>query len=57
MAERLRHLLRKIGEIMFFALPAMLRTDDTQAYIRMDCKMGNPVWALGVGGNGLWKKT
>ena len=29
----------------------MLRTDDTQAYIRMDCKRGTPVSALGVGGN------
>ena len=32
-------------------------TDDTQAYIRMDCKRGNSVSALGVGGNGLWTKT
>ena len=31
--------------------------DDTQAYIRMDCKGGNPVSALGVGGNGPWKKV
>ena len=34
-------------------------TDDTQAYIRMDCKTykrGNPVSALGVGGNGPWKR-
>ncbi len=30
--------------------------DDTQAYIRMDCKGGNPVSAPGVGGNGPWKK-
>ena len=50
------HLLRKIGEVVLSALPARLRTDDTQAYIRMDCKRGNPVSALGVGGNGLWKK-
>ena len=33
-----------------------LQTDDTQAYIRMDCKRGNPVSALGVGGNSLWNK-
>ena len=32
-------------------------TDDTQAYIYMDCKGGNPVSALGVGGNGLWNKN
>ena len=32
-------------------------TDDTQAYIRMDCTRGNSVSALGVGGNGLWTKT
>ena len=50
------HLLHKIGEVVLSALPARLRTDDTQAYIRMDCKRGNPVSALGVGGNGLWKK-
>ena len=37
-------------------LPARLRIDDTQAYIRMYCERGNPVSALGVGGNGLWKK-
>ena len=44
---------------MLSALPARLRTDDTQAYTRMDCKRGNPVSALGVhvGGNGLWNKT
>ena len=30
-------------------------TDDTHAYIHMDCKGGNPVSALGVGGNGPWK--
>ena len=41
---------------MLSALPARLRTDDTQAYIRMDCKGGNPVSAPGVGGNGLRKK-
>ena len=28
----------------------------TQAYIRMDCKWGNPVLALGVGSNGPWQK-
>ena len=41
---------------MLSALPARLRTDSTQAYIRMDCKRGNPVLALGVGGKGLWNK-
>ena len=45
-----------VREVVLSALPARLRTDDTQAYIRMDCKRGNPVSALGVGGNGLWKK-
>ena len=50
------HLLHKIGEVVLSALPARLRTDDTQAYIRIDCKRGNPVSALGVGGNSLWKK-
>ena len=50
------HLLHKIGEVVLSALPARLRTDDTQAYIRMDCKRGNPVSAQGVGGNGLWEK-
>ena len=49
-------MLHKIGEVVLSALPARLRTDDTQAYIRMDCKRGNPVSALGVGGNGLWTK-
>ena len=49
------HLLRKIGEVVLSALPARLRIDDTQAYIHMDCKRGNPVSALGVGGNDLWK--
>ena len=29
--------------------------DDTQAYIHMDCKRGNPVSALGVAGNSPWK--
>ena len=29
---------------------------DTQAYIHMDCKGGNPVSAPGVGGNGSWQK-
>ena len=38
--------------LMFFRL----RIDDTQAYIRMNCERGNPVSALGVGGNGLWTK-
>ena len=41
---------------MLSALPARLRIDDTQAYIGVDCKRGNPVSALGVGGYGLWKK-
>ena len=50
------HLLRKIGEVVLSALPARLRIDDTQAYIHMDCKRGNPVSAPGVGGNGLWNK-
>ena len=27
-----------------------------EAYIRMDCKRGYPVSALGAGGNGLWEK-
>ena len=45
-----------LGEVVPSALPAKLRTDDTQAYLRMDCKRGNPVSALGVGGNSLWKK-
>ena len=47
----------KLEEVVLSALPARLRIDDTQAYIRMDCKGGNPVSALGVGGNGLWNKT
>ena len=42
--------------VVLSALPARLRIDDTQAYIRTDCKRGNPVSALGVGGNGLWEK-
>ena len=46
-----------IGEVVLSALPARLPTDDTQAYIRMDCKRGNPVSSLGVGGNGLWTKN
>ena len=46
---------QQIGEVVLSALPR-LRTDDTQAYIRMDCKGGNPVSALGVGGNCLWNK-
>ena len=54
------HLLnvRKIGDVhvVISALPARLRTDDTQAYISMYCKKGNPVSALGVGSNGLWIK-
>ena len=41
---------------MLSAIPARLLIDDTQAYIHMDCKGGNPVSVLGVGGNGLWKK-
>ena len=45
----------KIGEVVLSALPATLRIEDTQAYIRMECERGNPVSALG-GGNGLWKK-
>ena len=45
----------KIGEVVLSALPARLRIEDTQAYIRMDCERGNPVSAQGVGGNGLWK--
>ena len=45
-----------INEVVLSALPARLRIDDTQAYIRMDCKRGNPVSALGVGGIGLWTK-
>ena len=32
------------------------KQNDTQAYNRMDCKRGNPVSALGVGGKGLWDK-
>ena len=50
------HLLPKNGEVVLSALQARLRTDDTQAYIRMNCKRGNPVSALGVGGNGLLTK-
>ena len=42
--------------LVLSALPARFRTDDTQAYIRMDCERGNPVSALGIGGNGLWNK-
>ena len=42
---------------MLSALPARLWIEDTQAYIRMGCERGNPISALGVGGNGLWKKT
>ena len=38
------------------ALPARLLIDDTQDYIRKECK-GVPVSALGVGGNGPWIKT
>ena len=50
------HLLHKIGEVVLSALPARLRTDDTRAYIHMDCKGGIPVSAPGVGGNDLWNK-
>ena len=46
--SRLWHLLRKIGEVVLSAPPARLRTNDTQAYICMDCKRANPVSALGV---------
>ena len=35
------HLLHKIWEVVLSVLPARLRIDDTQAYIRMDCKRGN----------------
>ena len=49
-------MLRKIGEVVLSALPARLRLDDTQAYICMHGERGNPVSALGVGGNGPWKK-
>ena len=49
-------MLHEIGEVVLSTLPARLRTDDTQAYIRKDYKRGNPVSALGVGGNGLWTK-
>ena len=41
---------------MLSALSARLRTDDTQAYIRFECKGDNPVSTLGVGGNGLREK-
>ena len=44
-----------LGEVVLSALPARLLIDDTQACIRMNCKGGNPVSALGVGGNGPWK--
>ena len=47
----------KVGEAVLSALPARIRTDDTQAHIRMDCERGNPVSALGVGGNSFWKKN
>ena len=30
--------------------------DDTQAYIRVNCKEGNPVSASEVGGNSPWQK-
>ena len=40
------HLLRKIREVVLSALPARLLIDDTQAYIRMDCKRDNSVLAL-----------
>ena len=51
-------MLHKIGEVVLSTLLDRLQTDDTQAYIRTDCKRGTPVSALGthVGGNGLWKK-
>ena len=49
-------LFSNVGEVVLSALPARLRIEDTQAYICMDCERGNPVSALGVGGNGLWKK-
>ena len=53
------HLLCKFWEVVLSALPARLRTDDTQAYmyIRMDCQRGNPVSALGVGGNASGKSN
>ena len=41
--------LIQIGKIALSALPARLPTGDTQVNIRMDCKGGNPVSALGVG--------
>ena len=43
-------------EVVLSVLPARLRIDDTQAYIHMYCERGNPVSALGVGGNRLRKK-
>ena len=44
----------QIGEVVLSVLPAKLRTDDTQAYIRLGCKRGD--LRPGVGGNGLWKQ-
>ena len=49
-------LLCKVGEVVLFAVPARLLVDDSQAYIRMDCKGGNPISAPGVGGTGPWQK-
>ena len=48
--------MRQIEEVVLSALPARLRIEDTRANIHMNCERGNPVSALGVGGNGLWKK-
>ena len=50
LCPKARHL-----EVVLSAPPARLLMDDTQAYIRMNCKGGNPVSAPGVGGNGPWK--
>ena len=46
----------KIWEVLLSTQLAMLLIDDTQAHIHMDSEGGDPVSALGVGGNGLWKK-
>ena len=45
-----------VGEVVLSDLPAWLWTENTQAYICMDCGRGNSVSDLGVGGKGLWKE-
>ena len=47
----------KVWEEVLSALPTRHLMNDAQAYIHTDCTRGNPVSALGVGGNGPWKNS